>query len=87
MKESLQPVKRKIAYLGIDYHVESVTIAVIIEGEKDIDRTVRFVNQDKMIKKFLKRCLPIILSKHVMKHLAVAMSFKERCDHGVITVM
>lgn len=55
MKKSLQPVKCKIAYLGIDYHVESVTIAVIIQGEKDIDRTVRFVNQDKMIKKFLKK--------------------------------
>ena len=42
-------------YLGIDYHVESVTIAVIIEGQNTIDRTVRFANQDKTIKKFLKK--------------------------------
>ncbi len=55
MKKSLQPVNRKIAYLGIDYHVATITVAVIIEGENDIDKTIRFANQDKMIKKYLKK--------------------------------
>lgn len=55
MGKSLQPVNRKIAYLGIDYHVESITIAVIIEGQNTIDQTVRLANQDKTIKKFLKK--------------------------------
>jgi transposase len=46
---------KKIAYLGIDYHIKTVTIAVIIEGEKDFFDTTHMINEDKNIKKYLKK--------------------------------
>ena len=32
---------KRIAYIGIDYHMETVSVAVIIEGEKDFFDTIR----------------------------------------------
>ena len=46
---------KKVAYVGIDYHINSVTIAVIIEGEKDFHNTNRIKNTDSNIKKRLKK--------------------------------
>lgn len=46
---------KKIAYVGIDYHQNSVSMAVVLEGQKEVHETVRLVNEDKNIKKFLKR--------------------------------
>ncbi|MCP3920951.1 MAG: IS110 family transposase [Desulfobacterales bacterium] len=48
-------MNNKIAYIGIDYHVNSLTIAIMIEGNKEISDTVRIGNQDKLIKKYLKK--------------------------------
>ena len=50
-----QPVKKKIAYIGIDYHMETVSAAVIIEDEKDFFDTIRMKNNDKVILKYLKK--------------------------------
>ncbi len=46
---------KKIAYVGVDYHIKSVTIAVTIEGEKEMHDTVHLKNEDKVIKKYLKK--------------------------------
>ena len=46
---------KKIAYVGIDYHQNSVSMAVVLEGQKEIHDTIRLVNEDKRIKKYLKR--------------------------------
>ena len=45
----------KIAYIGIDYHLETVTIAIMIDGEKEFFDTTRMRNQDKNIKKYIKK--------------------------------
>ena len=45
----------KIAYVGIDYHQNSVSPAVVLEGEKDVHETMRLANEDKRIKKFFTR--------------------------------
>jgi hypothetical protein len=37
-------VKKKIAYIGIDYHMETVSAAVIIENKKDFFDTIRMKN-------------------------------------------
>jgi transposase len=42
----------KIAYVGIDYHLNSLSIAVMVEGEKTPYETVRLKNDDKMIRKY-----------------------------------
>ena len=46
---------KKIAYVGIDYHKNSLTIAVRIEGDTEIHETVRLKNEDKLIKRFMKK--------------------------------
>ena len=46
---------KKIAYVGIDYHVKQITAAVMIEGEKDFYETIHLVNKDNMIAQYLKK--------------------------------
>jgi len=46
---------RKIAYAGIDYHIKTITCAVVIQNEQEFLITKRFVNTDKNIKKFMKK--------------------------------
>ena len=46
---------KKIAYVGIDYHMNSLTIAVKLDGEKEIHQTIRLANKDKVILKFFKK--------------------------------
>ena len=46
---------KKIAYVGIDYHQNTLTIAVRIEGKKTIDETIRIRNEDKIIRKYMKK--------------------------------
>ena len=46
---------KKLAYVGIDYHIKSLTVAVIIEGEKDFNDTIRLKNENMIISKYLKK--------------------------------
>jgi transposase len=48
-------VEKKIAYIGIDYHSESLSLGVILEGEKDFHDSITMKNDDKMILKYLKK--------------------------------
>jgi transposase len=46
---------KKIAYVGIDYHENSLSIAVRIQDKNEIHKTVRLKNQDKIIRKYMKK--------------------------------
>ena len=46
---------KTIAYVGIDYHVNSLSFAVMIEGEKTVHETIRIKNEDKAISKYFKK--------------------------------
>ena len=46
---------RKIAYVGIDYHQNTLTLAVRIQDRKEIHETVRIKNEDKLIRKYIKK--------------------------------
>jgi len=46
---------KKIAYVGIDYHQNTLTIAVCVEDENKIHETVRIRNEDKLIRMYLKK--------------------------------
>jgi transposase len=46
---------KKIAYIGIDYHLNSLSIAVILEGEKKFYDLIRLKNKDKVIIKYMKK--------------------------------
>lgn len=44
---------RKVAYVGIDFHITTISAAVFAEGEKDFSETIHLNNDDKMIRRFL----------------------------------
>jgi transposase len=46
---------KKIAYVGIDYHKNLLTIAVIVEGQKEFYETIRIKNDDKLIVRYMKK--------------------------------
>jgi transposase len=46
---------KKIAYVGIDYHLNSLSIAVMLDGEKDFHQSVRLANNDKLVFKYMKK--------------------------------
>lgn len=46
---------KKIAYVGIDYHLKSLTIAVFIEGETEFYNVMKIPNIDKIISKHMKK--------------------------------
>ncbi|MFC1815011.1 hypothetical protein ACFL0M_03505 [Thermodesulfobacteriota bacterium] len=46
---------KKIAYVGIDYHQNSPTIAVRVHGKRKIHETVRLRNEDRIIRKYMKK--------------------------------
>lgn len=46
---------KKIAYIGIDYHMDSLSVAVIIDGEKELYDSITMKNNDKFILKFFKK--------------------------------
>lgn len=46
---------KKIAYVGIDYHLNSLTIAVLIEGETDFYNIMKIPNTDSAILKNMRK--------------------------------
>jgi hypothetical protein len=44
---------KKIAYLGVDYHINHVTIAVMIEAKRKFHDTIRIKTEDRAIKKYI----------------------------------
>ena len=50
-----QPMKKKIAYVGVDYHLNSLSMAVMIEGQKKVYETIRIKNEDKVAHKYMKK--------------------------------
>ena len=46
---------KKIAYVGIDYHLKSLTIAVLAEGETEFYNVIKIPNVDTIISKHMKK--------------------------------
>lgn len=46
---------KKIAYIGIDYHMDSLSVAVIIDGEKEFYDSITMKNNNKSILKYFKK--------------------------------
>jgi len=46
---------KELAHVGVDYHVKSITIAVYRADEKTIHDIIRLPNNDKSVKKYMKR--------------------------------
>ena len=46
---------KKLAYVGVDYHVKTITIAVYLKEEQKYLETIRLSNADKSISKYMKK--------------------------------
>lgn len=46
---------KKIAFVGVDYHLNSLSIAVLPEGDKDFYQTIHLKNDDRLLAKYLKK--------------------------------
>ena len=45
----------KVAYVGVDYHINGLSVAVLADKEKDFLDCAHLKNDDKMIRKYLKK--------------------------------
>jgi len=46
---------KKIAYIGVDYHLNSLSIAVMVEDEKTFHDLIRLKNEDKGIRRYMNK--------------------------------
>lgn len=46
---------KTIAYVGIDYHINVLAIAVVVKDQKDLYETIRLANNDKVITRYMKK--------------------------------
>ena len=46
---------KKIAYVGIDYHLKSLSITVLIEDENEFHDSIRIKNENRIILKYMKK--------------------------------
>ena len=46
---------KQLAYIGIDYHMNTISVAVIIKGQNDFFDTIHMKNNDKTILKYFKK--------------------------------
>jgi transposase len=44
---------KKVAFLGVDYHIKTITIAVYLAKEKKFYETIRLNNDDRIVKKYM----------------------------------
>jgi transposase len=65
-----QPMK-KIAYVGIDYHQNTLTIAHRVQDETEIRETIRISNDDKVIRKYMKK---------LSKEFAIRACYEASCS-------
>ena len=50
---------KKIAYVGVDYHLNSLSIAVLSENDSNFNDLIRIKNQDNLILKYMKNYLVV----------------------------
>ncbi len=46
---------KKIAYIGVDYHINTVSFATMLQGENDFLENATLRNEDKVIRKYLQK--------------------------------
>ncbi len=46
---------KELAYIGIDYHIDSISVAVIPHGKKEFYDLITMKNKDKSILRYFKK--------------------------------
>jgi transposase len=68
----------KIAYVGIDYHLNSLSIAVMVDGQKTPYETIRLKNDDKVIRKYMSKLAAQFQIKACYEASANGYSFQRK---------
>ena len=71
---------KKIAHVGIDYHKNTLTIAVRVQGKKKIYETVHLKNEDKLIRKYMKNLSKEFDLKTCYEASSSGYSFQRKMD-------
>jgi transposase len=71
---------KNIAYLGIDYHLKTLTIAIMIEGQDQFHDVIKMDNEDKLITKYLKKLAKDFEIKACYEASFSGYSFKRKMD-------
>lgn len=71
---------KNIAYVGIDYHLKSLTIAVMIKGQNQLHDVIKMNNEDKPITKYLKKLAKDFEIKACYEASFSGYSFKRKMD-------
>jgi transposase len=53
--ERKEQLMKKVAHVGVDYRMNSLSIGVLIDGEKKIHQMIRLANEDRVILKYFKK--------------------------------
>ena len=78
---------KKIAYIGVDYHLHVLALAVMIETSKTIYEAIRLKNHDKLISKYLKKLSEQFDLRMCYEPPLVDILSKEKSCPGDIIVM
>jgi len=72
---------KTIAYVGVDYHLNFLSIAVMVKCDKEIYKIIHLENDDKIVAKYLKRLSEKFLdvSSHIGYYLRTKLGTKRTC--------
>jgi len=71
---------KNIAYVGIDYHLKSLTIAVMIESQNQFHDVITMSNEDKLITKYMKKLAKDFEIKACYEASFSGYSFKRKME-------
>lgn len=69
-----------IAYVGVDYHLKTLTIAVMLEGQNQFHDVIKMDNEDKLITKYMKKLAKDFEIKACYEASFSGYSFKRKMD-------
>jgi hypothetical protein len=70
---------KKVSHVGVDYHVQTITIAVYLSDEKRFLETAHLSNDDKVITKHMKKLSQQFDLRICYEASGSGYTFSEKC--------
>lgn len=71
-------MEKQIAYVGVDYHVQSLTISIYLAEEKSFYETIHLKNENKVITKYMKKLSKKFIPKICYEASSNGYSFQRK---------
>jgi len=72
---------KKIANVGVDYHLKSLSIAVLAEGEKEFHQSIHLKNDDRLIAKYLQKLSKTFELRICYEACSSGYDFQRKLNH------